>query len=140
MSSVEDALINELDDKRLAEMFLPAIKAVLAAGGGATAILKNSEVLAAIRLATVAMSGKPEQALKASIEILNRVQGRPVERTLSIYADVSEMNDDQLDREIRQLAKQAGVTEVVQEITQSKASTARSKKLPRRSKQSAHVS
>ncbi len=112
----EDSLIDQLDDKRLADLYLPLIKQVLKAGGGADAILKKSEALAALKLSTSAMSEKPDIALKAAIEILNRVQGKPVERHLNIYADVAAMSEQQLDREIYALAKRAGVQEVIDVI------------------------
>lgn len=112
----EKKIIDSIDDKRLAELFLPAIKAVIRNGGGAEAILKNSEAMAAARLSTTALEGKSDLALKAAIEILNRTQGRPVERRLNVYADVAEMSEEQLDREIYQLAQKAGVTEILANV------------------------
>lgn len=117
---LENHLIEKLDDKRLADLYLPTIKAVLKAGGGADAILKKSEALAATQLALSAMSDRPDTRLKAAIEILNRVQGKPVERHLNIYADVAAMSEDQLDREIFALAKRAGVQEVIDVIATEK--------------------
>ncbi len=113
----EDALIDKLDDKRLADLYLPLIKQVLKAGGGADAILKKSEAMAAVQLSLSTMSDKPDIRLKAAIEILNRVQGKPVERHLNIYADVAAMSEAQLDREIYALAKRAGVQEVIDVIS-----------------------
>lgn len=113
---LENSLIDRLDDKRLGELYLPLIKAVLKAGGGADAILKKSEAMAAVQLSLSTMSEKPDIRLKAAIEILNRVQGKPVERHLNIYADVAAMSEDQLDREIYSLAKRAGVQEVIDVI------------------------
>lgn len=112
-SAEENALIDELDDKRLAEIFLPAIKEIIKAGGGAEQILKHSEALAACRLTTTAAKGSQDAALKAAIAILDRTQGRPVERRLNVFADVASMSDEQLDREILALAKRAGAKEEV---------------------------
>lgn len=113
---MEDALAAQLDEKRLFDLFLPAIKEIIKSGGGAEAILKNSEALAATRLMTTALKGREEAALKAATAILDRTLGRPVERRLNVYADVAEMSDEQLDREIFLLAKRAGVKEEVIEI------------------------
>lgn len=116
----ENALIDSLDDKRLADLFLPAIKAVLKAGGGADAILKRSEVMAALRLSLAAMNPSTEIAMKASTEILNRVQGKPVERRFSVYADVADLSEDQLDREIYAIAKRMNAKDVIETIAAPK--------------------
>lgn len=116
-NDTEDKLIASLDDQKLYELFMPAIKQVIKSGGGADAILKNSEALAATKMASAVFSEKAEVSLKAAIEILNRVQGKPVERHLNIYADVARMSEEQLDQEIMQLAKRAGVKNVIDIVT-----------------------
>jgi hypothetical protein len=111
-NDAEDAMIAALDDKELAALFLPAIKEIIKSGGGAEAILKRSEGMAAFKLATSMQSAKEDVALKAALSILDRTQGRPVERHLNIYADVAKMSEDQLEQEIKTLAKRAGVNEI----------------------------
>jgi hypothetical protein len=138
-NEVESHLVDKLDDKRLAEIFLPAIKAILKSGGGAEAILKQSEAMAAVRLSTSAMNASPETALKAAIEILNRTQGRPVERRLNVYADMAEMTEEQLDREIYTLAKRAGVKEQVIDLLQETKPTVSIKTKRQRASMSTHL-
>ena len=41
--------------------------------------------------------------------MLNRVSGKPVERRLNVYADIQDMSEDQLDREIQLLAARQGM-------------------------------
>lgn len=113
-SVYEAQLVNELDDRKLADLFLPAIKEILKAGGGADAILARSESLAAVKLVTSILTSNSDTALRAATEVLNRRLGKPVEKRLTIYGDVADMNEDQLDREIISLAKRAGVNEVVE--------------------------
>ena len=116
---IEDSLIEAMDDQKLAALFLPAIKEVIRAGGGADAILKKSEALAATKLSTSVLSAKPDVALRASIEILNRIQGKPVERHLNIYADVAQMSESQLDQEIVALAKRAGAQNIIDAVIET---------------------
>lgn len=136
--NTEDLLIEELDNKRLYDFFMPAIKAVIASGGGADAIMKKSEVMAAIRLAEIAAAGSEANALHASKEILNRSLGKPVERHLSIHAEIAGLTEEQLDQQILLLAKKAGAEEVVQMIARPKASTKRTRR--GKAHQSIHVS
>lgn len=138
-NDAEDSLVEQLDDKRLADLYLPAIKEIIKSGGGAEAILKKSEALAACRLAASALSDKPDTALKASIEILNRVQGKPVERRLSIYGDLADMSEDQLDREIYALAKRAGVKDVIDVLAEERPKAALPVKKTRRGAASPNV-
>lgn len=133
----EDALIDGLDDKRLSEIFLPGIKAILKAGGGADAILKGSKTLAAVRIASTAMTGDPSNALKAAETILNRTDGKAVERRLNIYADVADMSEEQLDREIYSLARRADVKEVIELLAEPKRQTIKVK--PKRTHLSTRV-
>lgn len=128
---MENALIEHIDDQKLAALFLPAIKEVIRAGGGADAILKKSEALAATKLSTSVLSDKPDVALRASIEILNRIQGKPVERHLNIYADVAQMSESQLDQEIIALAKRAGTQNIIDAVVSTaKTIKPRAKKAP----------
>lgn len=115
----EDDVINSIAKKRAAEMkldvefeifqqLLPAIRAVVRSGGGADQMLKKSEPLAAMKLIKSTMDEDPSVALKASTEILNRVSGRPVERTMTLFADVGRLNERDLDSQILRLMKQTG--------------------------------
>lgn len=115
----EDDLIASIGRKRAAErkldleyelfqQLLPAIRSVFKSGGGADQMLKKSEPLAAMRLIKSAMDEDAGVALKASTEILNRVSGRPVERTMTLFADVGRINEKDLDNQILRLLKQTG--------------------------------
>lgn len=117
----EDRIIQALDDKELSAFFLPAIKEILKSGGGAEAILKRSEPLAAMKLLQSMDSPKDEVRLKAALSVLDRTLGRPVERHLSIYADVAQMSEDQLELEILTLAKRAGADSVAELLAPKKA-------------------
>lgn len=130
MTKSENDLIEAIDDKSLADLFLPAIKEVLKAGGGADQILKQSEVLAAMRLSTSAMSGRPDLALKAATEILNRTQGKAVERHLNIYADVSQMSEEQLAREIKAIAARGGARELIEVVANPRQLASAGKRRP----------
>lgn len=105
----ELALIQAIEDMRLASQFMPGIKEALEAGGAADLLLKKAEPIAALRLLRAMLTDKSEVAVKAATEVLNRVSGKPVERRLNLYADIQDMSEDQLDREIQMLAGRQGV-------------------------------
>lgn len=115
----ENDLIDAINRKRATEkkleaeydlfkQLLPALRAVAQSGGGADQMLKKSEPLAAMRIIETAARGDPANALKAATEILNRVSGRPVERTMTLFADVGRLNEKDLDGQIARLLKQHG--------------------------------
>lgn len=105
----ETALLTALDDMRVAGQFIPGIKEALEGGGAADLLLKKAEPIAALRLLKALLTDKADVSVKAAIEVLNRVSGKPVERRLNVYADIQDMSEDQLDREIQLLAARQGM-------------------------------
>lgn len=111
---IEKQMCRNLDDLRLYEEIMPAIKAVARAGGGADMILKKSEVLAVLKIIELIGSEKPDVALKASIEVANRSLGKPVERTLNIYGDLSKMNEQDIDNQILRAIEKSGAHKLIE--------------------------
>lgn len=110
----ERLLINAIHEKALFDQIMPAIREAVKSGGGADAILKKSEPLAATRLVQSAASDDPAVSLKASIEILNRTQGKPVERSINVYGDISKMNERDVDAQIMSLLERTGAQKLVE--------------------------
>lgn len=119
LNNDEDSRIALMDDKRMFDMIMPAIREVVKSGGGADAILKKSEPLAAMKLIEATNSDKDEVRLKAATEILNRTLGRPVERSLNLHADVGRLSDKDLDSQIARLMSQSGAREAIIDATLS---------------------
>lgn len=113
-SKYESDLVKAIDEKKLFDAIMPAIKAVVRSGGGADAILRKSEPLAAVKLIEKANSDDDGISLKASIEILNRTQGRPVERSVNLYGDISRMNEADVDNQIRRLLDSTGAKDLIE--------------------------
>lgn len=109
----ENDLIKAIHEKQLFDEIMPAIRAAVKAGGGAEHILKKSESIAATNLVKSALSEDAGVALKASIEILNRTQGKPVERSVNIYGDISKMSEGDVDNQIIMLLEKAGAKQLV---------------------------
>jgi hypothetical protein len=105
----EKELVEALDDMRVAGQFIPGIREALESGGAAELLLKKAEPIAALRLLKAMLTDKAEVSVKAAIEVLNRVSGKAVERRLNVYADIQDMNESQLDREIAMLAAKQGI-------------------------------
>jgi hypothetical protein len=121
----ERELINAIHKKRklepkieaefqLFQRMLPAIREAINANGGADAILKKSESIAAMTLIEATQSEKDEVRLKAASEILNRTIGRPVERSVNIYGDISKMNERDIDNQIMQLIDRTGAKNLIE--------------------------
>jgi hypothetical protein len=102
-------------EMELFQELMPAIRQILKSGGGADQVLKKSEPLAAVNLVKHAHSEDAGVALKASIEILNRVSGKPVERSMNIYADISKTNEADLDNQILRILEQSGAKRLVED-------------------------
>lgn len=110
----EKRMIRTLDNLKLYDELMPAIKAVVAAGGGADQILRKSEALAALQLVGALDSEKDDVRLKASVEILNRSLGKPVERSVSIYGDISKMNERDIDNQIMKALERSGAHQLIE--------------------------
>lgn len=128
----ERKMIRTLDNIRLYDELMPAIRAAAIAQGGAERMLKMSEVLASLKLIESLDSKKDEVSLKASIEILNRTTGKPVERTLNIYGDISKLNERDLDAQILRAIDKSGATQLIDAAASSKAIKVRKPRRPRK--------
>lgn len=129
----EDSMLAAIDDKMLADLFLPGIRAIVKAGGGAEAIMKKSEAMAALGIVGAAMNAEKEDVrLKAQIEILNRTQGKPVERRLNLYGDIADMTPEQIENDIINIVNRAGPTEINKLLTQGASSIQTKKAKPRK--------
>lgn len=97
-------------DKEL-ELFdslLPTLKKLIKAGGTAEQVLKQSEPHAAVTLVSLLGSDKDDVRRAAAKDLLDRTLGKPVERSVNIYGNVSQMADGDLDRQIMLLAQATG--------------------------------
>lgn len=128
------ALASKRNVEREMEIFetvWPAIKAAIKAGGGADAVLKKSETVAAVKLIQHANSEDASTSLKASIEILNRVSGKPVERSINVYGDIAKMNESDVDNQIMMLLQKTGATKLIHQtldVTPPKKKTLKQKR------------
>lgn len=116
----EHRLIRTLDNVRLFDELMPVIRACAIAQGGSEMILKKSEALAALQLIESLDSDKDDVRLKASVEILNRVSGKPVERTLNIYSDISKLNERDIDSQILRSIEKSGATKLIEAAISSR--------------------
>jgi hypothetical protein len=112
-SKHESDLIKAIEEKRLFDEIMPAIRAAIKAGGGADQVLKKSETLAAMRLIEATNSDKEDVRLKAATEILNRTIGKPVERSVNIYGDISKLNERDIDNQIMMLFEKQGAKQLL---------------------------
>ena len=116
----ESRMMRTLDGARIYDLLIPAIKAVVQSGGGADQILKKSEVLAVLKIVELIDSEKPDVALKAAIEVANRSLGKPVERSLNIYGDISKMNERDIDNQILRAIDKAGAQQLIEAAVEVK--------------------
>lgn len=106
-------------EQALFRALLPSLRRIVRAGGTADSVLKESEPYAALQLTELALrSEKDDVRLRAANAILDRTLGRPVERSMNVYADISKMRDEDLDRQLVQLIKQTGAEQVLQQTLQ----------------------
>ena len=110
----EDKLIGALDEVAFYQQLQPYIKAALAAGGSAETILRKSQGLAAVRLIQLLNSEKDDVRLKAAEKLLDRSIGRPIERKVSIYADLETLSPKEIDRRLKNLLKKHDPVEVIE--------------------------
>ena len=97
---IEDNAIRAIDKVKLMEEYLPAIQKFLRTGGTVEGFLRQSTPVAYARLATLLLHGDPLVAHKAAVEILNRAEGKPIERKQILHGDLADLNERQLDNEI----------------------------------------
>ncbi len=135
-NKAEGKLIKNLDDLKLYDELMPAIRAAAIAGGGADSILKRAESLAVLKIIELIGSDKDEVALKASVEVANRSLGKPVERTLNIYGDISKMNERDIDNQILRAIEKSGADKLIEAVVTERATLPvkiKQKRKPRKS-------
>lgn len=121
-NKAENRMVKSLDDLKLYEALMPAIRAVVVNGGGADAILKKAESLAVMKIVQLIGSEKDEVALKASVEVANRSLGKPVERTLNIYGDISKLNEKDIDNQIMKAIEKSGADKIIEAVVTERGS------------------
>lgn len=99
----EKDLINLISEKKLYDQFMPAIKQLVQAGGSAEAVLAKSEPLAAATLVSLLKTADASTRRAAANDILNRVSGKPIERSMTVFADINRMAESELDKQISAL-------------------------------------
>lgn len=117
----EDKLVSALDEASFYEQIQPYIKAAMQAGGSAETILRKSQALAALRLVQLLNSEKDDVRLKAAEKLLDRSLGRPVERKVSIYADLETLSPSEIDRRLKSLLKKHEPAEILDAVIETKA-------------------
>jgi hypothetical protein len=96
-------LLNALAQKELIEHLGPTLTRILREGGGAEAVLKKTEKYAAVTLASLLVSENDAVRRQAAKDILERVSGKAVERSVNIYGDIAKLNERDIDQQILQL-------------------------------------
>ena len=107
----EDILLDRIDDKQLlAEMmteFLPVFKKIRS--------MRNldDQLSAIARMAPYVLAknmlfGNSSEAGKAAGDVLNRVQGKPIERVMTMTMQVENMSAAEIDNELKRLDAKLG--------------------------------
>ncbi len=101
----QDKSIAMVDKLRLLDEYLPAVQEYVNKGGTVESFLRHSVPVAYARLAALVMGDDSALAFKASVEILNRALGKPVEKKQVLYADINDVPEKQIDAEILKALK-----------------------------------
>lgn len=107
-NKAEHQFIMALHEKQLFDELMPALRTIIKSGGGADAVLKKSEPLAASTLVGLLQSEKDEVRRQAAKDIMERVGGKPVERNMTLFADVGRLSENDIDSQIAALMSQTG--------------------------------
>ena len=89
--------------------FLPALRQDLKNGMTSEKILKKYEAVAAARIAMSVTSKKEDTALRAAIELQNRVSGKPIERQ-EITHKYESLSEEEILSKIKSLEREVDVT------------------------------
>lgn len=135
-NKAEKQMLRTMDNLKIYDELMPLIREVIKAGGGAENILRKSEVYAAAQLVDSLGSEKDDVKLKASIEILNRTSGKPVERTLNIYGDLAKMNEKDIDNQILRAIEKSGASQLIDTALHAKQITTSKVKQTRKPRKS----
>ena len=131
-NKTESQLIQALHEKEIFDQLMPALRKIVKSGGGADAVLKRSEPLAAATLATLLLSEKDEVRRQAAKDIMERVSGKAVERSMNVYADVGRLDDKSLDSQIMRLMSQSGADKFLEQALEVKKLPKKQKRKPRK--------
>jgi len=99
-SKQENAQIATMDKLRLLEEYLPAIEEYTKRGGTIESFLRSSTKVAYARLAALMMDSDASIAHKASVEILNRSEGKPIERKQVLTGNINDLSEHQIHNEL----------------------------------------
>lgn len=100
-NGTEDRMIKAIQQKMVFDEMWPKIQKLMQDGGTAESVLKKSESLAAVTLVQLLASGKDEVRRAAAKDIIERVSGKAVERSLNV--NVSHLAEQDLDSQINRL-------------------------------------
>lgn len=130
----EAEIIDKIDDKALWDEIGPVIKKAIKLGGGAQEVLSKAQSVAAQKMLELMYDDKSDIRFRAAKEILDRSIGKAVERKVSIYGDINQMNEREIDNEIKRLLEDADGGAVLDAIIDHKAKKSR-RKLPKTTKE-----
>ncbi len=141
----EQELIDALHKKRKLEpkveaefaifqKILPALRALIKAGGTPDQLFKKSSGLAAYKIIELLNSDKEDIVMKAAEKVIAYDIGKPVERTLNIYGDISKMNESDIDQQILHiLGSQSGTRKLIETTLGAKPKRRLQRRKPRNS-------
>lgn len=130
----EDAILHAIEEKALFDEFYPVIREIIKAGGGADNILKKSEPYAAVTMASLLKSDKAEVRMAAAKNILERVSGKAVERSVNLNFDPTRLSSKDLDSQIKKLMKELGPKTFTENVLEVRALPPKQKRKPKKSK------
>lgn len=105
-NKTEDQLIKAIQQKQLFDTFYPKIQKLMRDGGTAESVLKKSESLAAVTLVELLQSDKDEVRRAVAKDILERVGGKAVERSVNV--NIGHLADKDIDAQIKRLIAETG--------------------------------
>lgn len=136
----EDKLISDIDHFKLYGNLIPAIEEFLKQGGTVERFLASCTPVAYARLASLVVHDKPDVALKAALALIERKDGKAVERKQVLFGDVKDLSMAQLDAEIlRALKSDEKLRELAPALAPAPAQPAEAPKKPAKTKRTPKV-
>lgn len=96
----EDALLNQLDNKYIAQEIAPAIQEFINEGGTLEGFMRKYVPVAYGKIASMLASEDQQIAFKAATELLDRAEGKPLQKQAVVYGDIQNLSEKQLNREL----------------------------------------
>lgn len=131
----ENDLVKAIHDKELFDHIMPALRE-LAKHGSIESMLKKSSPLAVMKMIKLLNSEKEEVVLKAAEKIIAYDIGKPVERSVSIFGDVKDMSEKDVDARLLALFEKTGAQKVLAPVIDTKALPAAKPKQRRKPRKS----